>query len=506
MTDTARLVDVAARAPRPAVATASDAEELAFLDRLRTRVLGASATIPTPSGPKPLRYFDFIASGRFHADVEEELAEKVLPFIANTHTESNHTGRLMTHYYENAFAKIAGYVGAAREDVLIPVGSGSTGAINRLIYVLGLRIPDQLEERHGLRRHLTEDARPVIFRSMMEHHSNDIAWRETIGDSVYVEFDEAGRISVEDLDAKLEQWKHRPWKIGTFSAASNVTGILNDVHALARVLHRHGALAFFDYAAAGPYVDVDMHPAGDPDGRLDAIFFSVHKFLGGPRTPGLLVADRRLFTNRVPAEPGGGTVLYTSPWDHRYLSAIEFRETGGTPPIVQSIQAGLAFDLKAAVGVPRIERIEHGYLSRALREWRGRDDLFILGNLETKRLAVLSVIFRDLHHNLAATLLNDLFGIQVRAGCMCAGPYGHLLLHIDEEHSAAIRHRLDEGHIGEKPGWVRISLSPTVSEAEFQALLEAVDHVARRGRTYEADYALSDATGEWTRRTPAVTA
>jgi selenocysteine lyase/cysteine desulfurase len=249
-----------------------------------------------------------------------------------------------------------------------------------------------------------------------------------------------------------------------------------------------------------------MNPAGDPEGSLDAVFFSVHKFLGGPRTPGLLVADRKLFTNRVPAEPGGGTVLYTSPWDHRYLSAIEFRETGGTPPIVQSIQAGLAFDLKAAVGVPRIERIEQDYLARALKEWRGRDDLYILGNLETKRLAVLSVIFRDLHHNLAATLLNDLFGIQVRAGCMCAGPYGHLLLDIDRAHSAAIRRRLDEGHIGEKPGWVRISLSPTVSEEEFQALLEGVDHVARKGRDYEAGYELKDATGEWARKAGAVTA
>ncbi|MHB8799748.1 MAG: aminotransferase class V-fold PLP-dependent enzyme [Thermoanaerobaculia bacterium] len=503
MTDTARLVDAASRTPRAPVVTASDAEERAFLDRLRSRVVGAGATIPTPSGEKPLRYFDFIASGRFHADVEEELAEKVLPFMANTHTESNFTGRLMTRCYEDAFARIAGYVGAGKEDVLIPVGSGSTGAINRLIYVLGLRIPDQLEERHALKRHLPENERPVIFRSMMEHHSNDIAWRETIGDSVYVDFDEHGRISFEDLDAKLEQWKHRPWKIGTFSAASNVTGILNDVHALARVLHQHGALAFFDYAAAGPYVDVDMNPAGDPAGRLDAIFFSVHKFLGGPRTPGLLFADRRLFTNRVPAEPGGGTVLYTSPWDHRYLSAIEFRETGGTPPIVQSIQAGLAFDLKAAVGAPRIERIERDYLTRALREWRGRDDLFILGNLETKRLGVLSVIFRDLHHNLAATLLNDLFGIQVRAGCMCAGPYGHLLLDIDEAHSTAIRCRLDEGHIGEKPGWVRISLSPTVTEEEFQALLEGVDYVARKGRSHVEEYELRDATGEWVRRAPA---
>ena len=231
-----------------------------------------------------------------------------------------------------------------------------------------------------------------------------------------------------------------------------MTGILNPCHAIARVLHRHNAWAFFDYAAAGPYVEIDMHPADDADGYFDAIFFSVHKFLGGPRTPGLLVANRRLFTNRVPGEPGGGTVLYTSPWDHRYLSQIEMRETGGTPPIVQSIQAGLAFDLKAALGAERIERIEQDYLSRALAQWRNHPGLWILGNLETRRLGVVSLIFRDLHHNLAATLFNDLFGIQVRGGCMCAGPYGHLLLHIEQDYSATIRHRLDEGHIGEKPG------------------------------------------------------
>ncbi len=275
--------------------------------------------------------------------------------MANTHTESNFTGRRMTELYEGALRKIGAYVGATADDVVIPVGSGSTGAINRLIHVLGLRLPDQLDERFGLAARIPPEGRPVVFRSLMEHHSNDIAWRETIGDSVYVEFDADGRISLEDLDRKLAAHAHRPWKIGTFSAASNVTGILNDVHGLARVLHRHGALAFFDYAAAGPYVDVDMHPAGDPGAALDAVFFSVHKFLGGPRTPGILVAHRRLFTNRVPAEPGGGTVLYTSPWDHRYLGAIESRETGGTPPIVQTIQAGLAFDLKAAVGAARTE-------------------------------------------------------------------------------------------------------------------------------------------------------
>jgi selenocysteine lyase/cysteine desulfurase len=497
-----RLVDADAERPRGPVVARNPKEDERFLERLRERVVGWGRTIPTPYGDRPLRYFDFIASGRFHLDVEEELNERVLPFMANTHTESNQTGRLMTSYYEKAFRRIGAYVNASPEDVVLPVGSGSTGAINRLIGVLGLRLPDQLDERYGLSRHIPKDESPVIFRSLMEHHSNDIAWRETVGETAYVEFDAAGRICLEHLEAQLSRYRNRAWKIGTFSAASNVTGILNDVPGLARILHRHRAFAFFDYAAAGPYVPVDMHPEGDPEAALDAVFFSVHKFLGGPRCPGLLVASRRLFTNRIPAEPGGGTVLYTSPWNHRYLASIEHRETGGTPPIVQAIQAGLAFDLKAAIGTDRIERVEQAYLRRALAAWSGRRGLTILGNTETRRLGVVSLIFRKLHHNLAATLLNDLFGIQVRAGCMCAGPYGHLLLRIDERHSAAIRHRLDEGHIGEKPGWVRVSLSPTVSEEEFQTLLEAVDHLLEKGPSYESEYELHDETGEWARRSP----
>lgn len=492
-----RLVDVHADTIRNSVLTRSPAEEKSFLDRLRSRVVGAGTDIPTPYGWKPLRYFDFIASGRFHRDVEDELSENVLPFMANTHTETNYTGRLMTELYEKAFKRIAAYVHASENDILIPVGSGSTGAINRMINVLGLRIPDQLESSYGIKERIPKQDRPVIFCSLMEHHSNDIAWRETIGDVEFIDLDDMGCISAQNLEEKLEKHKHRPWKIGSFSAASNVTGILNDCHKLARVLHRHGAWAFFDYAAAGPYIHVDMHPANDPDGYFDAIFFSVHKFLGGPRTPGLLIADKALFTNRIPSEPGGGTVLYTSPWDHRYLSSIAERETGGTPPIVQSIQSGLAFDLKAAIGAGRIERIEQDYLQRALKEWLANDEIIVLGNPVTRRLGVVSLIFKRLHHNLAATLLNDLWGIQVRGGCMCAGPYGHLLLGIDKKISEDIRNRLREGHIGEKPGWVRVSFSPTVTEEEFQVLMEAVDYLSKSGDKHINNYELCDETGEW---------
>ncbi len=486
------------------VATAGAVSEAEFLAHLRDGVVGHDARLQTPQGARPLRYFDYTASGRFHRAVEDALNTGVLPFMANTHTETSATGRLMTRLYERALRRVGRYLHAGPDDVVLPVGSGSTGAVNRLIQVMGLRLPSQLEDRWGLSERIPRHERPVVFRSRMEHHSNDISWRETIAETVYVPYDEHGRVSPEQLDELLGEWKDRPVKIGTFSAASNVTGIRNDVHALARVLHRHGAWAFFDFAAAGPYVDVDLHPSR-PDGRpdegaaLDAVFLSVHKFLGGPRSPGLLVANRKLFSNRVPVEPGGGTVLYTAPDEHVYLSDTSHRETGGTPSIVGTIQAGLAFDLKASIGEPRAQRIEHDYLARFLAAFGEDASIEILGDPSVERLGIVSMIFRGLHHNFAVALLNDFFGLQVRGGCMCAGPYGHDLLGIDDLVSHSIRRELLEGHCGLKPGWVRVSFSPVTREEEFQALLEGVRFVAQEGHHHLEDYRLDDATGEWRR-------
>jgi selenocysteine lyase/cysteine desulfurase len=507
MTAPTPLVDLDHEPLLQPVRTANEAGEAAFLESLRAGVIGADATLETPEGVKPLLYFDYIASGRFHRSVEEALNARVLPYMANTHTETSSTGRLMTHWYERAFRRIAGYLGANADDVVLPVGSGSTAAVNRLIGVMGLRIPSQLEDRYEMSRLIPAEMRPVVFRSHMEHHSNDITWRETVAETVYVDFDADGRVSPAHLDAQLARFANSPVKIGTFSAASNVSGILNDCHALARVLHRHGAFAFFDYAAAGPYVDIDMHPRlpdgrPDEDAALDAVFLSVHKFLGGPRTPGLLIANRKLFSNRVPSEPGGGTVLYTSPTEHVYLTQTSHRETGGTPPIVGSIQAGLCFDLKAAIGAERIRRIEQDYLRRALAEWTREPGIEILGNLDVERLGVVSMIFTGLHHNFAVALLNDYFGIQVRGGCMCAGPYGHELLHIDDHVSRYIRGLLEQGHCGIKPGWVRVGFSPVTTEREFQTLLEGVRFVCREGSRHLEQYELNDETGEWRRRVP----
>lgn len=471
---------------------------------VRREIVGHDAFVDTPFGRKRKRYFDYTASGLPFRPIEDAIRDGVLPYMANTHTESNYTAGYTTSLFEEAHAKIRRALNAREEDdVVIFTGSGATGAINKLIGCLGLRIPDILQERFDCASTIPSEARPLIIRSRMEHHSNDLPWRETIADTEYVGYDKAGRVDWRQLEALLSspEYRDRPMKIGSFSAASNVTGILNDTESLSAAMHDGGGLAFFDYAAAGPYVDIDMHP--DETGRLrkDAVFLSIHKFVGGPQSPGLLVANRDLFRTRAPAEPGGGTVLYTSPWEYRYLDNLQNREEGGTPPIVQVIRAGLVFDLKAIIGTERMTGLEEYFLERAVQCWRDNPRIEILGGDPTctPHIGIMSLILDGgrLHHNLAARLLNDLYGIQVRGGCMCAGTYGHDLLDIDEAQSKAIRSQLDEGKIGIKPGWVRMSFGPGVSEEDLEILLEAVPHIAANWRTYAEDYVMNPATADW---------
>ncbi len=477
----------------PAGRTVLDDPRLVWL---RENVVGRETWIDTPFGRRRRVYFDYVAAGPAFGPIEDLISGQVLPHMANTHTESNSSGRRMTHLVDGAYRDITTALNARDDDVLVFTGAGSTAAINRLILAMGLRVPSQIAEVCGCAEKIPIECRPIIFRSMMEHHSNDISWRETIGETRFVGFDKAGRIDWRDLERQLglPEVCERSIVIGTFSAASNVTGILSDVDALARAMHAHGGVAFFDYAAAAPHLPIDLHPGGDDAARKDAVFVSTHKFVGGPQTPGLLAANRALFTSPIPVEPGGGTVLYTSPWNHRYLGDVKAREAGGTPPIVQIIRAGLVFRLKRWLGDDLLLAAEREVVRRVRERLLQNPALDLLGDHEAERLGVFSVVFHggELHHNLAVRLLNDRFGIQVRAGCMCAGTYGHELLGIGRDESEVIRCALDRGELWTKPGWVRISTSPATCPEDLDLLLDAVDTIAADWREYADSYTQDD--------------
>lgn len=471
-------------------------EEVAGL--VRQNEVGRRARIEGPYGRRLLTYADLTATGRFLHFVEAWIRQ-VHAFYANSHTAVSSTGRVMTELREEARRVIRSSVNAGPDDVVLFVGSGATASINKLVGLLGWRIGEPLERRYHLSRHIPPNERPVVLVGPYEHHSNELPWLESVAEVHEVELDARGAVDLEDLEARLKQFEARPFKLGSFSAASNVSGVLTDVGKVAKLLHRYGAQACFDFAASGPYVPIDMHPE-DPEERLDAIMLSPHKFMGGPHASGLLVVNKSLVLTRTPERPGGGTVDYVSGFDKEsvdYVTRLDEREEGGTPAIVGDLRAGVAFLVKQMLGPERILAHETALGRQALARLSRHPRVKLLGPLDLPRLGIISFNIEGLHHDLVSALLDHLFGIQNRAGCSCAGPYGHRLLGIDRARSERFRAQIQRGVLGIKPGWVRLSIPYFASQDDVDFMLRAVEFVADHGDAFVPVYRLGWLDGVW---------
>jgi selenocysteine lyase/cysteine desulfurase len=471
------------------------AEVAAFV---RGHEVGRRAYVQTPFGRRLICYGDLTATGRYLHFVEAWI-RRVRPYYANSHTAVATTGRLMTRLREESRAVVRRALHASDDDVVLFVGSGATAAINKLVGLLGLRIDEPLDRQYGWSRQVPTSQRPAVLVGPYEHHSNELPWLESVAEVIEIGLDERGAIDLADLRQKLGHVADRPLKVGAFSAASNVSGLLTDVAAVARTLHRAGALATFDFAAAGPYVPIDMHPA-DPLARLDAVAISTHKFIGGPESSGILAAHRSLFRSRRPERPGGGTVDYVAGSTHAdvdYVARLDEREEGGTPAIVGDLRAGVSFLVKDMLGPERILAHEIELARTALERLARHPKIRLLGPLDLPRLGIISFNIEGLHHDLVSALLDHLFGIQNRAGCACAGPYGHRLLGIERARSERFRACIARGLGGAKPGWVRLSIPYYASAEDLDFLLTAIEFVADRGADFVPVYELDWRDGVW---------
>lgn len=490
-----------------------------YFEPFRKNIIGINQQFNSQHGRKRIIYADWTASGRSYAPIEACMQNEIMPFLANTHTETTVTGTLMTRAYEASKMIVKKHVNANENDVLIFCGSGMTGAVNKLQRILGLRMPERIMDYvdktklpdiskvngNAIKIHdiftdylqLDDELKPIVFVTHMEHHSNQTTWLETIASVEIIRSDEQGNVDINYFRELLEKYKYKKNKIAAITGCSNVTGIQTPYHHIAKVIHEYGGLCFVDFACSAPYIDINMHP-DEENTHLDAIYFSPHKFLGGPGTAGVLIFNKKMYSNIIPDQPGGGTVVYTNPWKvHEYITDIEHREDGGTPPFLQGIKVAQCIKLKEKMGVKNMLQREKELLHIIFERFAQIDNIDILESNNKNRLGVISFIVKGAHYNLIVKLLNDRFGVQTRGGCACAGTYGHILLHVDEIQSYEVLESIHTGNLSCKPGWVRLSIHPTMTSGDVVFIMDAIEQTVLNFKTWQQDYTYNSETNEY---------
>jgi selenocysteine lyase/cysteine desulfurase len=453
--------------------------------KFRNNIIGIDHEFQSPFGIKKIIYADWIASGRLYRPIEVRLTEEIGPFVGNTHTEDNITGGTMTQLYNEAKKNIKKHVNASSEDVIITTGSGMTDALAKLQRMLGLKIP------YKSFQYLVANPnaiKPKVFITHMEHHSNQTSWLECFCEVIIIPSHPVNIVDIDYLRDYLKKDTSGALKIASITACSNVTGIETPYYQIADIMHDFGGFCFVDFACSAPYVRIDMHP--NESTYLDSITYSPHKFLGGVGTPGVLIFNKKLYDiNQTPDHPGGGTVKWTNPWNEfAYVDDIEEREDGGTPAFMQTIKASLAADLKNEMETEKIKVREKELLAFFFERFSSINSLHVLDGTIKNRLGVLSFYVDGLHYNLGVKLLNDMYGIQVRGGCSCAGTYGHYLLNVSYDYSHSITNQIDGGNLSLKPGWIRLSVHPTMTDEEANYIADAIEEVCKNHKKYKDMY------------------
>jgi len=457
----------------------------------REQVVGREQTFISPFGEQKIIYADWTASGRIYKGIEDKLNKEIFPFVANTHTETSTTGATMSLAFHEAINIIKHHIDASDNDILISGGAGMTMLVNKFQRILGLKIHEKYRDQIIIKN------RPIVFVSHMEHHSNQTTWIETIAEVVLIPYTKDGSIDLVEFQILLKKYKDRKLKIAAVTSCSNVTGVFTPYYEIAEIMHNSGGLCFVDFACSAPYVDINMHPK-NPKQQLDAIYFSPHKFLGGPGSTGILAFQKELYKNNVPDNPGGGTVDWTNPWgEHKYVDNIESREDGGTPAFLQTIKTALAIQLKNKMGVQNILDREHELHEIIWNKFSSLENVHVLADNFPERLGVYSFYIDNLHFNLAVQLLNDKYGIQVRGGCSCAGTYGHILLNVQADQSCDITTMINDGNLTSKPGWVRMSIHPTMTDDEMHCIMNAIEDIAKNHKELGENYKYNEASNEF---------
>ncbi len=398
-------------------------------------------------------YFDYTASGLAY-DLIEDRIQEVLQTYANTHSKEATMAATTSEYYLQARKNLYDSLELSEDFVIIPGGCGATAAIKRFQELVGLYIPPATIKRYKI--DIDKKDMPLVVVGPYEHHSNEISYREAFCDIVRIGLDEDGLIDFKQFEEVLKHNTHREI-IGSFCIASNVTGIITPYKKISKLLKKYNAIVCFDAAASSPYMNIDCN-------LYDALFLSPHKLLGGPGSCGLLVINKNIIDSTLPPTfAGGGTVSYVSKTKHAYESDLQVREDAGTPGILQLIRASLAYQLRNEIGFDFIKKQKTKLLKLFIQELQVIPNCEIYGNQKEENIGIVSFNIGSLNPYDMCTALSKIYGIQTRAGCSCAGPYGHDLLGLK-----------DQIVLADKPGWIRISIHFSQKEEDIFNLLGAI--------------------------------
>jgi len=463
-----------------------------YFQEFRNNIIGIDQYFVSPYGLKKIIYTDWAASGRLYRPIEEKLINEFGPFVSDAHNSSTALGANMFKAYQHARIAIKEHVNAGVDDVLILEGTGMTGVLDKLQRILGLKLPENFKDSIQIQK----QERPIVFVSHMEHHSNHVSWLETIADVEIIPAGEKGVFSLDNLAILLHKYSNRVYKIASVTACSNVTGLYVPYHKVARLMHEHEGVCFVDFTCSAPYVDIDMHPE-DTLAYLDAVFFSPHKFLGGPGTCGVLVFNKKLYSNSIPDRPSESIMKCLNFYGHyQYLDDIEKREDSGAPGFLQVVKTALAIELKNKMGVKNILAREYELAEFVFSALVGVSNLKFLAAEHSDRLGIFSFFIEDLHVDLAVKLLNDKFGIQAKAFYSSTGIYGRFLLHNQNSQLCEPDPLASKGMIGSL-GWIRISIHPTMTIEEISTVCDSIKLLAQEHKIWSWGYCKNEQTNEF---------
>jgi len=400
-------------------------------------------------------YFDYTASGLAFRPIENRIYD-MLTTYANTHSKESSMANQTHQFYEEALDNLKKSLELNDDFEIIPSGCGSTAAIKRFQELLGVYIPPATKKRLNI--NIDKSKLPLVIVGPYEHHSNEISYREAMCETARVGLTNEGLVDLEELETILEKNKHREL-IGSFCIASNVTGIVTCYKDISKILRRYNALVCLDAAASSSYMNIDAN-------YFDVMYLSPHKLLGGPGSCGLLIIKKDLIDISLsPTFAGGGTVTYVNKTTVEYEDNLRNRETAGTPGIIQVIKASLSYQLRNEIGFDFILKRKDELLEYFLTQLKKIPDIIIYGNQQSYNIGIVSFNIKDLDPYKVCEKISVEDGIQTRAGCSCAGPYGHDLLNFDNK---------DE--LNKKPGWIRVSIHYTQTFEEIDNLLRAIEN------------------------------